>query len=82
MSYGDSPEEIEDARLMAVSVRSRCATVDAAKAIHEHLSTWGPHCGAPRSVFAGHLKALIMALIKNRDLSLNDMIAIVERNCR
>lgn len=50
--------------------------------IRLHLSTWGPHCGAPRSVFAGHLKVLILALLNNRDVSLNDMRQIVERECQ
>ena len=29
-----------------------------------HMATWGPHCGAPKSVYAGHLKVLIDAAIQ------------------
>jgi hypothetical protein len=25
----------------------------------DHLETWGPHCGAPKSVFKGHLDKLL-----------------------
>lgn len=27
----------------------------------DHLATWGPHCGAPQSVYEGHLRALLRA---------------------
>jgi hypothetical protein len=33
------------------------------------LSTWGPHCGAPRSVFEGHFRTLLREVfdeIENR----------------
>ncbi len=26
-----------------------------------HMSTWGPNCGAPKSVYEGHLKKLLEA---------------------
>ncbi len=25
----------------------------------EHMLTWGPHCGAPKSVYKGHLDKLL-----------------------
>ena len=31
-------------------------------AIKDFLETWGSHCGAPRSVFAGHVKVLANAI--------------------
>lgn len=29
--------------------------------LKDHLGTWGPHCGAPLSVYAGHLRILILS---------------------
>ncbi len=31
------------------------------KAWNDHMETWGPHCGAPKSVYRGHLEVLIKA---------------------
>lgn len=31
------------------------------EAYRDHLETWGPHCGAPKSVFQGHLEKLLEA---------------------
>ena len=35
--------------------------------VHDFLETWGPHCGAPREVFRGHLIHLILS-IQDRDI--------------
>lgn len=32
--------------------------------IERFLSTWGPHCGAPKAVFEGHLRKMIMATVE------------------
>lgn len=32
------------------------------------LDTWGPHCGAPRSVFEGQAKVMIGALFDELEL--------------
>ncbi len=29
----------------------------------DHLATWGSHCGAPKSVYKGHLDILIAAAV-------------------
>lgn len=31
------------------------------RALAEHLATWGPNCGAPQAVYAGHLRILLDA---------------------
>lgn len=42
---------------------SFCQTVeDQTPAIRGHLETWGPHCGAPRYVYRGHLVRLLLSL--------------------
>ena len=33
--------------------------------LEEHLSTWGPHCGAPLAVYEGHLTKLLIAHVKH-----------------
>lgn len=33
-------------------------------ALHDFMQTWGPHCGAPRSVFLGHLCKLLEEMEK------------------
>lgn len=42
-----------------------------AKEWESHMETWGPHCGAPKSVYEGHLRALLkayrMALLAKRE---------------
>lgn len=35
-------------------------------ALHDFLETWGKHCGAPRTVFRGHLCKLLRALTAAR----------------
>ena len=30
--------------------------------IERFLSTWGPHCGAPKAVFEGHLRKMILEI--------------------
>lgn len=30
------------------------------EALHHFLETWGPHCGAPREVFRGHLVKMLL----------------------
>jgi hypothetical protein len=29
--------------------------------LENHLETWGPHCGAPLGVYAGHLRILLLS---------------------
>ena len=31
--------------------------------VHDHLETWGPHCGAPRAVYRGHLVKMLVSVI-------------------
>ena len=35
-------------------------------ALHDFLETWGRHCGAPRTVFRGHLCKLLQELTARR----------------
>ena len=32
--------------------------------LHQFMETWGPHCGAPRSVILGHLCAMLRDISK------------------
>jgi hypothetical protein len=34
------------------------------KAYEDHMEMWGPHCGAPIGVYAGHLRILLDSLIE------------------
>lgn len=33
-----------------------------------HMETWGSHCGAPKSVYGGHLIVLILASVGLMDI--------------
>lgn len=37
--------------------------------LHGFLETWGPHCGAPRDVFRGHLVRLLLESSVGDDLA-------------
>jgi len=32
--------------------------------VKDHLDTWGPHCGAPKEVYRGHLIQMIININK------------------
>ena len=32
--------------------------------IADHMATWGPHCGAPRSVYRGHVVKMLLNLAR------------------
>jgi hypothetical protein len=50
------------------------ATEKAHPALHEFLETWGPHCGAPRAVFRGHLVKLIQSIMGSRGQPSRDSV--------
>ena len=31
--------------------------------LHDHLETWGAHCGAPRAVYRGHLVRMLVDIV-------------------
>ena len=48
-------------RLSDESWRAQCEYMEKTiPALHKFLETWGPHCGASRNVFRGHLCVMLM----------------------
>jgi hypothetical protein len=42
----------------------------------DHMETWGPHCGAPKLVYKGHLDKLLLA---TRDYCFETITRIARR---
>ena len=49
--------------------------------LKSHLETWGTNCGAPLSVYAGHLQRLLLAALRDRDHTISELERIIERRC-
>ena len=46
---------------------AQCEAMEKAHpALHDFLETWGKYCGAPRSVFRGHLCKMLQQIVGER----------------